>query len=62
MTGSQKPSLADLKLRLAGFQQAFELCDYYDDWGLVLKCRRFNECQIKRLQAEIVRREKEAAA
>jgi hypothetical protein len=55
----RRPSLADLRLRLAGFEQAFELCDYIDHWPDVLRCREFNQVQIDRLRAEIARRESE---
>jgi hypothetical protein len=55
----RRPSLADLRLRLAGFEQAFDLCDYIDHWPDVLRCREFNQLQIDRLRAEIARRESE---
>ena len=61
-TKRQKPTLEDLRLRLAGFEEAYDLCDYIDHWPDVLKCQEFNRMQIDRLKAEIERREKERVA
>ena len=52
-------SLDQLRDRLAAFEQAYDLCDMIDSWTAVLKCRDINRVQIKRLKAEIERRESE---
>lgn len=48
-----EPTIEDLRLRLEAFEEALSLCDFYDDWGLVQKCRRFNEDHIARLKERI---------
>lgn len=57
-----EPTLEDLRLRLDGFEQALSLCDMIDSWPAVLQCREMNQAHIRRLRAEIERREKEQAA
>ena len=52
-------SLYQLRQRLAEFEQAYDLCDMIDSWTAVLKCRDINRAQIKRLKAEIERRQSE---
>jgi hypothetical protein len=57
--GDSRISLDELRSRLAGFQEAYDLCGYIDSWPAVLKCREDNRRVIDMLKAEIERRESE---
>ena len=53
------PSLDELRNRLAGFEEAYDLCGYIDSWPAVLRCREDNSRVIEMLKTEIAARESE---